>query len=358
MPTTTGMKAGGFYDAHSGAQRAALDVFLPWLEEVISENLLPVERRPIGLLDLGSSEGANAIHAMGRLVEALRRKTSEPIWVFFDDLPTNDFNRLFANLYPKGDPALPGADVYAAAVGGSAFGRVVPDASLQLATSYNAIGFLETLPSSPLPNYVLPMAPGASRNGVGVTPAEHEPFRRQAAMDMRRFYEARAAELASGGRLLVQVFGRDGDVSTSHGIYDVLSDALLDLVDEGSLSQDFYRDLVFPVYFRSLDELIEPIACDTALAGAFQIERAEAKEVAVPFNTRLTADGDLAAWAESYTGFLRAFTEPVLVPRLKDAPGAAQIVDAVYLRVQEHLRAEPARYDFRYIALGVLLSRR
>jgi len=357
MPTTTGMKAGGFYDAHSGAQRAALDAFLPWVEEVISENLLPVERSPIGLLDLGSSEGANAIHAMGRLIDALRRKTREPVWVFFDDLPTNDFNRLFANLYPNGAPALPGADVYAAAVGGSAFGRVVPDARLHLATTYNAIGFLETLPPSPLPNFILPMPPGGSRSGVEVTPAEHEPFRRQAGMDMRRFYESRAAELTSGGRLLVQVFGRDGDVSTSHGIYDVLSDALLDLVGDGSLSQDFYRDLVFPVYFRSLDELIEPLSTDDGLAGSFQIERAEVKEVAVPFNMQLDVDGDLAAWAESYTGFLRAFTEPVLVQKLKDAPGAPHLVDAVYQRVQERLRAEPTRYGFRYIALGALLRR-
>jgi hypothetical protein len=277
--------------------------------------------------------------------------------VFFDDLPTNDFNRLFANLYANGAPALPGADVYASAVGGSAFGRVVPDASLQLATTYNAIGFLETLPPSPLPNYILPMPPGAPRNGVEVTPVEHEPFRRQAAMDMRRFYEARAVELASGGRLLVQVFGRDGDVSTSHGIYDVLSDALLDLVEDGSLSQDFYRHLVFPVYFRSLDELMEPIASDTTLAGAFQIERAEAKEVPVPFNTQLAADGDIAAWAGSYTGFLRAFTEPVLVAALGDSDHVSRVVDAVYRRVQERLLADPTRYDFRYVALGALLRR-
>lgn len=35
MPTTTGMKGGGFYDAHSKEQRAALDVFLPWLEQAV-----------------------------------------------------------------------------------------------------------------------------------------------------------------------------------------------------------------------------------------------------------------------------------------------------------------------------------
>jgi len=222
MPTTTGMKTGGFYDAHSSTQRAALEAFLPWLEEAIAEHLTPVEGRPIGLLDLGSSEGANAIHAMSRLIQALRRKTGAPIWVFFDDLPTNDFNRLFSNLYPEGAAALPWKDVYAAVVAGSAFGRVLPDASLQL----------------------------------------------------------------------VQVFGRDGDVSTSHGIYDVLSDTLRDLIDDGSLSQGFYRDLAFPVYFRNLDKLVEPITTDAGLASSFHIERAEANEVEVPFNTQFGIDGD------------------------------------------------------------------
>jgi hypothetical protein len=294
---------------------------------------------------------------MNRLIQALRRKTGAPIWVFFDDLPTNDFNRLFSNLYPEGAPALRWVDVYAAAVAGSAFGRVVPDASLQLATTYNAIGFLETLPQSPLPSYILPMPPGAPRSGVEVTPAEHDPFLRQAAQNLCGFYEARVLELVTGGRLLVQVFGRDGDVSTSHGIFYVLSDVLLNLIDDGSLSEGFYRDLVFPVYFRNRKELVEPIANDVELARSFQIERAEPKEVPVPFNTRLAADGERGAWAASYTGFLRAFTEPVLVAALKDTTVAAQIVDAVYLQIAERLRADPERYDFRYIALGVLLRR-
>lgn len=146
-----------------------MEAFLPWLEETIAEHFPPVEGRPIGLLDLGSSEGANAIRAMSRLIQALRRKTGAPIWLFFDDLPTNDFNRLFWNLYPEGAAALPWEDVYAAAVAGSAFGRVLPDASFQLATTYNAIGFLGTFPQSPLPSYILPMPPGAPKSSTRYT---------------------------------------------------------------------------------------------------------------------------------------------------------------------------------------------
>jgi hypothetical protein len=357
MPTTTGMKTGGYYDAHSSAQRVALEAFLPWLEDAVAQLTLPSDLRPVGLLDLGSSEGGNAIYAMGRLIRALRQRGDRPIWVLFDDLPTNDFNRLFTNLFPQGGEVFAEPEVYAAAVGGSAFGRVVPAGSVHIATTYNAIGFLESLPEARLPNFILPMPPGAAREGVSVNSAEHEPFRRQAAADMRSFYRARAAELTNGGWLLVQVFGRDGDSSTSHGIYDVLSDALLDLIAEGLIPRGFYQDMVFPVYFRQLDELLDPIASDSELCQAFRVERADVREVAVPFNTQRAADGDGVAWARSYMGFLRAFTEPVLLTALRRHGLDRQVSDTVYQRVERCLIADPRRYDFRYIALGVLLKR-
>lgn len=358
MPTTTGMKPGGFYDANSSAQRVALDAFLPWLEEACGSLALPPSGRPIGLLDLGTSEGANAIYAMRRLVAALRQRTEAPLWLFFNDLPTNDFNQLFANLYPAGIPALTDDNSFAAAVGSSAFGRVVPASSIQIATTYNAIGFLERLPDQPLPNFILPMPPGPGADGASVSEAEQAPFRQQADADLRAFYRARATELTSGGQLMVQVFGRDGAISTSHGIYDVLNDALRDLVESGDLSEDFYRKMRFPVYFRDLAELLAPLRTETGLQAAFAIERGEAKEIAVPFNEQYERDGDRQAWASRYTGFLRAFTEPVLAPELARAQLPSSLADALYGRISERLQANPQRYRFRYIALGALLRRR
>lgn len=94
MPTTTGMKGGGYYNAHSSEQRAALDAFLPWIEDAVTDLPIPSSDSPqLGLLDLGSSEGGNAIHAMMRIIAALRRRTAAPIWVFFNDLPSNGFNQ-------------------------------------------------------------------------------------------------------------------------------------------------------------------------------------------------------------------------------------------------------------------------
>lgn len=43
MPTTTGMKGGGYYNANSKEQRSALNSFLPWLEEAIADLPSPTQ---------------------------------------------------------------------------------------------------------------------------------------------------------------------------------------------------------------------------------------------------------------------------------------------------------------------------
>lgn len=353
MPTTTGMKGGGFYDHHSKEQRAALEAFLPWIEEAIAG----MDHATPAFMDIGSSEGGNAIYAMERMLRALRAHSDAPVQVFFDDLPTNDFNRLFRNLFPGGRPALTAAEVYPACIGGSAFGRLLPPNSLTVATSFNAIGFLEKKPSdAPLPGFILPMGPQREREGVYVKPEQRRPYAEQAATDLRNFYACRATELRPGGRLLVQVFGRDGDTATHHGIYDVLNDAVLDVVEDGRLPKSTWEGLVFPIYFRSLEELTAPLH-DGDLAGALRMDKSEVTEVRVPFNDQLAEDGDRRAWVDSYTAFLRAFTEAILLAAVPEHLPRTDVVDAVYDRVAARLTAEPDRYEFRYVALGVLTTR-
>ena len=120
-----------------------------------------------------------------------------------------------------------------------------------------------------------------------VTQAENEPFRQQADADLRNFYHSRAQELVPGGKLLVQVFGRNDRYSTTDGLYDVMSDALLGLIDAGELPPRIYEDLIVPVYFRTVQELLAPIQGDEMLARAFRVDTVEDCDVNVPFNEEL-----------------------------------------------------------------------
>jgi hypothetical protein len=115
---------------------------------------------------------------------------------------------------------------------------------------------------------------------------------------------------------MVQVFGRDQRFSTSYGIYDVLNDAVLDFVEAGKLPRLVFEHLTFPIYFRTLEELLAPVKTDERLTQCFRIEQSESRELPVPFNLELAETGDVATWARSYTGFLRAFTEAILVAAL------------------------------------------
>jgi hypothetical protein len=219
------------------------------------------------------------------------------------------------------------------------------------------IGWLESLPDAPLRHFILPNGPKAPSERAFLREEEREPFRRQAESDLRHFYRSRAHELVPDGKLLVQVFGRDGQGSTSDGIYDVLSDALLDLIDQGELPAAFYERLKFPVYFRTLQELVDPIESDPDLARSFRVEKSGAFEIKVPFNEERARTGDAKAWARSYTGFFRAVSEPVVSRAMQQQGLPIELLEEIYRRIEALLIADQGRYEFRYVAIGTLLTR-
>ena len=249
MPVTTGMKGDGFYDDHSAPQMATIDAVSPWLEEAIGQMDLRAIAGPLVVADFGCSEGRNSIAAAARIIAAIRTRDQRPIQTVHSDLPTNNFNQLFANLYPAGRSVFPAANVFSAAVGGSMFDQLLPPKTVSIASTYNAIGFLSRRPEVPLPDYILPMGPGRPRPGVNVAPEAREAYAAQARTDLVRFYEARAAEMVTGGKLLVASFGVGKQYRACDGLYDVLNDALLDLVGRGRLRRELYERLGFPDLF-------------------------------------------------------------------------------------------------------------
>ncbi len=359
MPSTTGMKSGGFYDAHSSPQRLALEPYVSWLEAAISSMELPLNTaESLRLLDIGSSEGANAISAQKRLVDALRRRSPLPIQPILSDLPTSDYNRLVANIFPSEGPAFSQSEVYPSVIAGSGYERLMPDGSAHAVTSFNMLGWLSRKPSG-LPNYVAAVDPSPYAVGAdyAVSAEETAAIHELAAQDMAAFYQARAAEIPSGGLLLIQVFGSGEEHSTGHGICDAFHDALSQLVAEGVVPVDVHREFFLPVVYRTLDSLLAPLIKDPWLATCFEIERAETLESPVPFNQAFEQNGDSAAWAQEYAGFIRAFSEPILEAAVVGQGANRDLIDIIYDRLERRLREEPARYRFHFVSVGALLRR-
>jgi hypothetical protein len=359
MPATTGMKCAGYYDQHSGAQLSAIEALRDWVDDAVADLPLPAPDRPVTVLDLGSSEGRNAVHMMAAVIAGLRRRTRQPLQTVYSDLASNDFNQLFANLEGAGRTGLAAAGVYPSAVGGSFYGPLLPPGTVHLATSFNSVHWLDRLPAVPLPDSVVYRRPHPPRPGPAVSPEATAAYTRQAEHDLVRFLECRARELVPGGKLLIAAPGDTDQARIGDGLSDLLNDACLDLVADGRLERQGYERFTMPCYFRTVPELLAPLEREgSPVRGAFAVDRAEALEPAAPFLAEFRRGGDLAAYAGAYTGFLRAISEPVVraafdQPRQEDAA-----VEGLYERVRARLVAEPERYEFRYIMVAAMLTRR
>jgi hypothetical protein len=330
-----------------------------WVDDAVATLPLPAPPRPVTVLDLGSSEGGNAIRGMAAIVAGLRRRTGQPLRTVYSDLPSNNFNRLFANLEEARAAGLFPAGVYPGAVGGSFYGSLLPPGTVHLATCFNSIQWLDRLPAVPLPDHVAYRRPHPPRPGLSVSPEVTSAFTRQAEQDLDRFLECRARELVPGGKLLLASPGDTDQARISDGLGDVLNDACLDLVAAGRLEQQGYERLTMPVYFRTVQELLAPLAREgSPVRGAFAVERACALEVPTPFVVAFRRGGDVAAYADAYTGFVRAITEPVVRAAFAEPEGEPGAVESLYERIRARLLAEPERYLWRYILVAALLTRR
>ncbi len=359
MPVTTGMKGAGYYDRYSAAQLASMQLVQDWIENAVAILPLPPASHPLTVLDLGSSEGRNALVTMNTIVEAVRRRRSDQVVeTIYSDLPSNNFNRLFLNLHEARTAGRIDPGVFASAAAGSFYEPLVPPCRVHFALCFNALLWLDELPAAVVPDFVVYRRPHPPRPGLHVPPETADAFARQADGDLVRFLECRAAELVSGGKLLIVSPGDAAEQRLADGIYDVLNDACLDLVAAGRLPHQRYERFTMPLYFRTVAETLAPLERDdSSVKGAFTVDRAETLEVPIPFFIEFERRGDRTKLADDYTGFLRAFSEPVARAALVEDDGDSTILDELYGRIHARLKAEPERYRFRYLLTATLFTR-
>src|SRR5262245_27347796 len=129
------MKGEGYYDQHSRMQMGGIQMLHHRIDEAIANLPLPDSNLPMTVLDLGSSEGRNAMRLMAGIVAGLRQRTAQPIQLIYNDLPSNNFNQLFANLEETRSTNVFGKSVYSSAVGGSFYGPLLPPSTVHFAIS-------------------------------------------------------------------------------------------------------------------------------------------------------------------------------------------------------------------------------
>ncbi|XP_059650657.1 loganic acid O-methyltransferase-like [Cornus florida] len=260
------------YAKNSIYQRAVSNVAKDMVDEAIAEKLdvksLTSNSNTLRIADLGCSVGPNTFITMQSVLEAVEKKylshglaSKVPEFqVFFNDHGTNDFNTLFASLPHD-------RKYFAAGVPGSFYGRLFPEFFLHFVHSSFALQWLSKLPEELLDKN----SQAWNNKRIHYTSASEKvvnAYATQFTKDMKMFLNARAKEIVAGGMMVLLVPGCPDDIHHSQLstalLFDFLGSKLMDMVNEGLVSEAQVDSFNLPVYFPSpmeMARLVEENGC-------------------------------------------------------------------------------------------------
>jgi hypothetical protein len=254
----------------------------------------------------------------------------------------------------SGRPVLP----LASAV--SFFLPATPAGLVDLGVSFSAAHWLREQPTVVVPDgFYFCEATGEARAALA----------KEADDDWTAFLDARASDLAAGGRLLVQCVGSEPGADggepfvTARKLLRAMAEVAADMAHDGTLDPGSVERYVLPVYARTVDEARAPLVrADSPVHDAFTEIECRTDSVANPYFTKWLADHDSAAYATSYAAFVRGFTQSSLREHLfgPGATGAAldAVIDQYFARLTARFAADPERDRFEDWTLTVVLARK
>ncbi|MDQ6796863.1 MAG: class I SAM-dependent methyltransferase [Actinomycetota bacterium] len=350
---TEGMGRDGYYDAHSEYQRSVAQTGAALIDLCVAATTLPVADESYVVADYGCSTGANSLKMVSRAISAVRaRQPGIAAAALHNDVPTNDFNQLFANLMATPDSYLDLDPPVLPLVSAVSFFQVAaPLSSVRLGMSFSAAHWLSAQPDVDVPGgFYFADAMGDTRDALG----------RQAASDWATFLRARRNELAPGGRLLVQMVGtNDAGQVTARRLLHAMAEVGEAMGSEGLIDLAAVDRYILPVYARTAAEAEQPLHDDASLAAAFTIDEISVDPVPNPYLEAWRHDGDNFSYARNYAAFVRGFTESNLRLHLFDAAGdgGPGVVDEYFNRLEARFASNPMEDRFEDWTLTVVLAR-
>ncbi|KAI3513240.1 hypothetical protein L1887_20568 [Cichorium endivia] len=257
------------------------------VEAAIVNILWEVQPESMGLADLGCSSGPNSLtlvsqiihtvnatcHQMGRPVPELR--------VSLNDLPGNDFNRLF-QLLPevykkvKNDYGIEGC--YFWGLPGSFYGRLFPAQSLHFVHSSSSLHWLSQVPMSLEPNVGTHLNKEKLYISKSSSASVIEAYKQQFHEDFSLFLRSRANEMISKGRMVLSFMGRmSPDPCADEACYqwELLARALMSLAFDGLVEKEMIDSFNAPYYAPSPEE----VELEVEKEGSFVVDGVEAFEI-------------------------------------------------------------------------------
>lgn len=340
------------YGANSAMQSALVASKAGVLRDLVGR-IGPLDR-PFIVEDYGCGPARSAIDVVRPIVEAYRALSDGPVVVRHADQPGNDWSGLVALAFgPDGYHATSG--VRTEAVVGSFYDELATPGSVNLATSFAACHWLSrpTLYASP---------------GTVFFADLEEPARSQMAAlaraDWTRFLRLRAREMTAGGHALFASLGASDRVVSAAKLYRAISTVAQAMTDEGLLRPELMDRFVFPVWFRTEAELVEPLLAEPDLRDAFEVIEATVRPSATnPDDVFANEIDDPATYGRLYAGYVRGFAESSMRLHLVGPSAASEaetdaLLEEFFQRFGDFYAAAPGQHNSQTLIATLVLRRR
>ncbi|KAK4346868.1 hypothetical protein RND71_033207 [Anisodus tanguticus] len=282
------------YSRNSSLQKKASDMVKHITLESVEEVYLATKPKSIGIADLGCSSGPNTLSNIKDILDKLEgtsrntfQQSALEFRVFFNDLPTNDFNAIFQALpefhqwlkQKRNDHENVGtSNIYVAAYPGSFYGRLFPDRCLHFIYSSYSLHWLSRIP----PGLYDEQGNSLNKNSIYISEDSAsevcKAYFDQFQEDFSLFLRSRSDELVSGGKMVLILLGRESFNHVDRGnafLWKILYRALTNLISKGQVKKEMLDSYEVHFYAPCKEE-IEEAAREN---GCFEVERLEMFEI-------------------------------------------------------------------------------
>jgi len=315
------------------------------------------DQTPFNIADFGTADGGTSLPLLASLVSAVRAaEPRAPIVVHYEDQAMNDWQSVFRQALGElpGGPAtyMDGRadNVYVLASGTSFYKQCFPPASIDLGFCATAMHWLTRPPANGLPD--------ALHSAASQDSAAKASFASQAASDWESILVARAAELKSGGQLVVANFAVDDEgqyLGTSNRVGQQMHPTFSELWREVA-GDAVHRATNFPNEYRPLSACVAPFAAGTRVSAAgLVLQSAECNLVECPFLNEWRAGvvTDAAEQARRFVPTTRTWSNSTFVAgalACGHSPAeAAAIADEMFARYEARVAADPDNHAMDYV---------
>lgn len=352
-----GVMLGGEYRHSSRTQHDAAAIGYPLIDVALDEVMLDRigVSAPFMIADFGAAQANNSLRPIGVAVDRVRRAHPDAgIAVVHTDLPQNDFAALFDVVDHAPESYLHDREeVFPLVAGRSFYTRIFPHASLTFGWSSSSLHWLSAAPAPISDHFFVHMSRDES---------VREAYRARSRSDWTNFLDHRSVELLHGGGLvIVDVLRGDDGLVGSEKLFDCLESALRECRDDGVITRGEHGSLVYPTWFRSVEELRAPFAPSFvgSTGGEMTLLDCITTVLDDPF-AELLDRGAIDDYAGAQSGFLRGFLSPSFESQLNPQRSSADksaVLEDIWRRTAERIAEDPHAVAPAYRLCAVCLRK-